>query len=194
MALKTSELAGSLKQRQAAFHSFEIRQQLVPERFRVFLMLFMHRIHVADDMLWNKTAEPSGWPGATMESGLHEFLSSDNIGFHDSMKRSTSEDFNGNYRKLAAFKKRFGHCRVPSNWPEDRTLAAWVERQRNQWDHLSMNELARLFRLGVRFGYRPDQWIAQMVDLMAFQAEHGHVNVSQKDPTHGGLGKWCSKK
>jgi len=125
---------------------------------------------------------------------LHEFLSSGNIGFHDSMKRSTSEDFNGNYRKLAAFKKRFGHCRVPSNWREDRELASWLDCRRNRWDRLTMDELAELFTLGVRFGYRPDQWIARMVDLKVFRAENGHINISQYDPVHGGLGRWCSKK
>jgi hypothetical protein len=108
------------------------------------------------------------------------------------MKRPFPKDFTGNYPKLAAFKKRFRHCRVPSNWAEDRALASWIERQHRQWERLPMEALAQLFDLGVRFGYRPDQWIARMVDLLAFQKRYGHVNVSLGDPLHRNLAKWCS--
>jgi hypothetical protein len=34
------------------------------------------------------------------------------------------------YRRLAAFKKRFGHCAVPGKWQEDPLLGRWVAFQR----------------------------------------------------------------
>lgn len=34
--------------------------------------------------------------------------------------------------ELIAYKNRFGHCNVPSNFPENRKLAIWVKRQRRQ--------------------------------------------------------------
>lgn len=110
------------------------------------------------------------------------------------MQPSFPKDFSENYRKLEAFKNRLGHCRVPGGWPEDRALAIWLERQRQQWDRLPAEALSQLFSLGVRFGYRPDQWIVQILDLMAFRANFGHGNVSQSDSIHRSLGRWCSKQ
>jgi hypothetical protein len=36
------------------------------------------------------------------------------------------------YEKLLQFKKRRGHCDVPSIWPEDPQLASWVANQRHR--------------------------------------------------------------
>jgi Helicase associated domain len=35
------------------------------------------------------------------------------------------------YLKVLAFKKKYGHCRVPTKFPEDTTLGNWVNKQRN---------------------------------------------------------------
>ena len=34
------------------------------------------------------------------------------------------------FAELLAYKERFGHCRVPARWPENRTLGGWVDRMR----------------------------------------------------------------
>jgi len=36
------------------------------------------------------------------------------------------------YQALKDFAKRYGHCEVPSNWPKNRQLAVWVQRQRHR--------------------------------------------------------------
>ena len=52
--------------------------------------------------------------------------------------------------ELKAFKKRFGHCRVPAKaWVENPTLGSWLSAQRNHWERLSAEQQARLGKLGV---------------------------------------------
>ncbi|CAJ1959166.1 unnamed protein product [Cylindrotheca closterium] len=36
------------------------------------------------------------------------------------------------YQELVEFKKRFGHTKVPKEWPENKQLAGWVRKQREQ--------------------------------------------------------------
>jgi hypothetical protein len=57
--------------------------------------------------------------------------------------------------KLLAYKKRFGHCDVPSHWPKDRSLANWVSTQR-AWGRkgwLSKDRTQQLNRVG--FSWSP---------------------------------------
>ena len=54
------------------------------------------------------------------------------------------------FSELKAFKKRFGHCRVPAKaWVENPTLGSWLSNQRNHWERLSAKQQARLSELGV---------------------------------------------
>ena len=54
------------------------------------------------------------------------------------------------FNELKAFKKRFGHCRVPlKGWGENPTLGRWLSFQRNRWERLSAEQQARLGELGV---------------------------------------------
>lgn len=54
------------------------------------------------------------------------------------------------FAKLAAFKAQYGHAHVPSPWPEDRALSAWVREQRSGrvYGRLHYDQLARLEQLG----------------------------------------------
>jgi len=56
----------------------------------------------------------------------------DRLGFLWSAE-STSRDrrWDERFGALAAFAKRHGHCNVPLGWRDDRSLAAWVSRQRS---------------------------------------------------------------
>ena len=37
------------------------------------------------------------------------------------------------YEELKEFKKKYGHCDVPSNFPRNHKLSVWVKRQRRQY-------------------------------------------------------------
>ena len=54
------------------------------------------------------------------------------------------------FSELKAFKKRFGHCRVPAKaWVENPELGSWLSNQRNHWERLSAEQQARLGELGL---------------------------------------------
>jgi len=79
-------------------------------------------------------------------------------------------------RKLAAFRRTHGHCRVPPKWPADRALADWAWQIRAQLSSMPLEKLAQLHRCGFYFG-RDASWVACFVDLMAYQHAHGHCRV-----------------
>jgi len=50
--------------------------------------------------------------------------------------------------ELRTFKRRFGHARVPSDWPENRPLARWVNKQRARRPKLPAGRKRLLDALG----------------------------------------------
>ena len=36
------------------------------------------------------------------------------------------------FRELSDYKKIYGHCDVPTSWPENKQLAVWANRQRSK--------------------------------------------------------------
>ena len=72
------------------------------------------------------------------------------IGFNFDGRQWTQDRWLKRYTKLAAFKKRFGHCDIPMHWPEDRGLAHWVSNQRSfrKKGCLSPDRIDRLEKLG----------------------------------------------
>jgi hypothetical protein len=81
------------------------------------------------------------------------------------------------FAELRGFRRRFGHCRVPIDWPENRALAKWLVLQRHQWDRLPVERLRRLYDLGVNFGRYDRAWLVMFFELVAFQSRHGHCRV-----------------
>ncbi|MFN0079427.1 MAG: helicase associated domain-containing protein [Prosthecobacter sp.] len=103
------------------------------------------------------------------------------------------------FQRLVTFKERFGHAHVPVQWSEDRQLGEWVAFQRDQSrrQRLPADRYQRLDALGFvwkpapRFNqppfpaeHAPDQkkialWETRYAELCAYQAEHGHTNVTK---------------
>src|SRR5439155_9919532 len=54
------------------------------------------------------------------------------------------------YGELCKFRKRYGHCHVKNNWPENRILANWVVHQRQFWaqGQLKLEKIRRLEVIG----------------------------------------------
>jgi Helicase associated domain len=54
------------------------------------------------------------------------------------------------YQELMLFKKDFGHCNVPQQWPSNPGLGRWVHRQRQvkRAGKLSMKQISKLVTLG----------------------------------------------
>ena len=86
------------------------------------------------------------------------------------------------YQALLAFKKRFGHVNVPSDWPEDKRLAKWVKIQRG--DHkkglLALEKVQQLEAIGFVWVLQVQvvlPWETYYEHLLAFREKHNHCNV-----------------
>ncbi|MBS1998892.1 MAG: helicase associated domain-containing protein [Cyanobacteria bacterium SZAS LIN-2] len=57
------------------------------------------------------------------------------------------------FQQLLAYKERFGHCRVPHRWPENRSLARWVniQREKKRVGRLSVHRAQLLLDAGFEF-------------------------------------------
>jgi len=112
------------------------------------------------------------------------------------------------WEELVAFKERYGHCHVPVEWEENLILGGWVLTQRRlqRQGKLAEARLRRLETLGflweppARFfeppfksAYAPsqaflDQWEERYAEMVAYQKEHGHTNVTKTQSRV--LGRW----
>lgn len=100
-----------------------------------------------------------------------------------------------NFAQLAAYHQRFGHCRVPREWPENLRLARWVwfQRQRHKSGLLSPEEFARLESLGFTWiikSHWDEIWDQQFARLVDYKQRFGHCRVPHYCPEYKWLGSW----
>ena len=102
-----------------------------------------------------------------------------------------AREWNEWVQKLAAFRKRFGHTRVPPKWSSDPGLAKWVSKQRNEFHRLPSERLEELHRFGFDFG-SDGNWMSRFFELVDFKREEGHCNVPINWSGNLQLGRWLS--
>jgi hypothetical protein len=68
--------------------------------------------------------------------------------------------------ELTAFKARFGHCRVPVKWPENRSLSRWVQKIQQNPSLLSPKEISRLLELGFPFARNDQAWLTRYAEYV----------------------------
>jgi hypothetical protein len=100
------------------------------------------------------------------------------------------------YDALVGFKRQFGHTRVPSQWPSNPQLAAWVYRTRRDKQELTKQKVELLDEIGfdwvlIRKTVVP--WRDMYARLLKFQQEHGHTRVPLRWREDQKLGKWVSR-
>jgi hypothetical protein len=101
--------------------------------------------------------------------------------------------------ELEEFGKEHGHCCVPSNWPENPSLAQWVKRQRYQHklktegkhSNLTDEREAALNKQGFVWDSHAIFWDERLSELCAFRDKHGHCNVPTKYPDNQPLAVWA---
>jgi len=102
------------------------------------------------------------------------------------------------FAELRAFYKKFGHCRVPFNWPENQRLAQWVPYQRRcrNIGKLAPERIARLEAIGFCWNAMrvPARsllaWDARFAELVEFKKRFGDCQVPSWDPIHYCLHRW----
>lgn len=117
------------------------------------------------------------------------------VGFNWISERSSQDSWGTRYEQLKAYQTRFGHCRVPVEWLENKNLGAWVIRQRflKKSGKLTQDREEMLNELGFTWEERErSSWDARFRELVEFKAQNGHFDVPVKWSENPQLGAWVA--
>ena len=98
------------------------------------------------------------------------------------------------FAALREFRNREGHCRVVRNKLNDEFgLSAWVAKQRQKKDMLTVDQIKRLDSIGFSWDPHSDQWEEAFAVLREFRNREGHCRVAAAQVIDGlKLGLWVS--
>ena len=111
--------------------------------------------------------------------------------FHD-------DSFEKRCSELLEFKKEFGHCNIPNNYPSNQSLGTWCKAMRTAYNKaqkgeksnykISEDRIERLENIGFRW---QGAFEKRCYELKAFKEEFGHCNVPSDYADSPYLGAWC---
>lgn len=110
-----------------------------------------------------------------------------------------AERWQQRFKELVDFKAEYGHCCVPSHWPQNAPLAQWVKRQRSQYklktedkrSNMTDSRQKALEDLGFVWDSHAAFWEERLNELRAFRERHGHCNVPTKYLENQQLAIWA---
>lgn len=100
------------------------------------------------------------------------------------------------YDSLIGFRNRFGHTRVPFQWPTNHKLADWVYRTKVNRKNLGIQKVELLNKIGFDWTLSRRNvipWKEMYTRLLTFKRNHGHTHVPVKWQEDPKLGKWASR-
>lgn len=91
--------------------------------------------------------------------------------------RNDPEIWNRRFQEVVEYKKRFGDCNIPKEWPENKSLGAWVATQRKMYksllagDRSSLTPERRLAleSIGFQWILRPARTRPKVLEIEAMQ-------------------------
>jgi hypothetical protein len=97
-------------------------------------------------------------------------------------------------RELRAYKKRFGNCNVPAGWPQNKSLARWVDHHRQARKHGAVSEkrVQRLDKLGFEWTPHVTVWHKRLEELSDYHQRFGDCNVPQEWRENPQVGRWVA--
>ena len=100
------------------------------------------------------------------------------------------------FEALVHYKEQYGHCKVPSNWPENPKLGMWVHRQRSTWNkgRLPDTRRERLDALGFVWDPFDAAWEKMFEALVHYKEQYGHCKVPKRWPENPKLGRWVNSQ
>jgi hypothetical protein len=104
--------------------------------------------------------------------------------------------WNKQYEKLVEFKRKNGHCFVPTRYQKDMSLAIWVTTQRGLLANnaIILDRQDLLDELGfvwkARVSKTDKKWHQQYEKLVEFQRNNGNCLVPQRNQGDVPFGKW----
>ena len=116
----------------------------------------------------------------------------ESIGFDWDLSADPDETWDRMFAELEQFHRRFRHCLVAPEWPENPNLGAWVRRQRTERrrKELSAERIERLNKLGFDWIPHDTRWKRMFEKLKAFASKNGNCNVSDNKPEQHQLAIW----
>lgn len=102
------------------------------------------------------------------------------------------DHWESNYKKLKDFRKKNGHCNVPTNDPEYRKLGQWVSslRYKNKIGELSKERVNSLSELDFIWSAADLAWNKMFDQLVEYVKKNGTTNVHERSGENGKLARW----
>jgi hypothetical protein len=111
------------------------------------------------------------------------------------MREYEDKQWNTQYEKLVALKRKNGHCLVPAKYEEDMSLGVWVGTQRvaHTKKKLRLDRKGLLDEIG--FVWRVDkQWNKQYEKLVEFKQKNGNCMVPRVYKEEASFGYWVANQ
>jgi superfamily II DNA or RNA helicase len=107
-----------------------------------------------------------------------------------------AERWKANYEALVAFKRKKGHCNVPSDFPEEPALGHWLGNQRafKAKGKLAADRIRLLEAVGITWNTVEAQWEEKFKRLVTFQKREGHANVPGQYAADVELANWVNNQ
>ena len=122
---------------------------------------------------------------------------------------SKVERWNAHFEECKAYRKKFGHCKIPTSYKDNKSLGVWVQETRRNFKlakqgkearcPLTDEQIEQLDEIGFHWGWTPDpslsaesdaSWEANFAKLQEYRESHGNFDV----PMEGeflSLAKWA---
>lgn len=98
-----------------------------------------------------------------------------------------NERWEAKYEQLVSFKDKYGHCDVPQRYPENQSLASWVNGQRIK--KLSSGKRNMLNALG--FSWKNEinerRWLQRVKEFIDFKKKNKHFVIPHHTPLYSWL-------
>ncbi len=124
-----------------------------------------------------------------------QVLGLDNLGFFGQI----DQQWLNRYAQLRRFKKKHGHCKVPSLWPDNPSLGFWVSNQRQKAAELVMPAWRRKLLTDLGFCFRVPrtgplaQWDEFIKCLKRYKKRFGNCNIPRNWSEDKRLNPWISQ-
>ena len=124
--------------------------------------------------------------------------------------KSKREKWNAHLQECKEFRDKFGHCKIPTSYKENKTLGNWVQEQRRNFKLmkegkkprvvLTDEQIDKLDAIEFHWGFTPDpnkcaesdtSWDSNFAKLQEFHKEHGNFDIPMEDSTLKKLAKWA---
>ena len=123
----------------------------------------------------------------------------DELGFDWALARPKEALWEQRYGELLTYQAQYGHLKVPSSYQENKPLAKWVNRQRENEQLMPRERKERLDQVG--FLWQNDiqeeekqAWLTRYEQLKAFVLQQGHFKVPSGKTSYQSLRPWMDKQ